>query len=62
MIINVAAEISGTYSREWVGGKLDTLMGTLGSVIDEALSNDEPTNIVADRIAKDRIAAGALAQ
>ena len=61
-IINVAAEISGTYSREWVGGKLDTLMGTLGSVIDEALSNDEPTNIVADRIAKDRIAAGALAQ
>lgn len=60
-IINVAAEISGTYSREWVGGKLDTLMGTLGSVIDEALSNDEPTNIVADRIAKDRIAAGALA-
>jgi leucine dehydrogenase len=60
-IINVAAEISGTYSREWVGGKLDTLMDTLGSVIDEALTTEQPTNIVADRIAKDRIAKGALA-
>lgn len=60
-IINVAAEISGTYSREWVGGKLDTLMDTLGGVIDDALSDDEPTNIVADRIAKDRIAQGGLA-
>ena len=54
-IINVAAEISGTYSREWVDGKLETLMRTLGEVLDEALSTDKPTNRVADAIARRRI-------
>ena len=54
-IINVAAEISGNYSREWVDGKLDTLIETLGSVLDEALETDTPTNIVADKIAVQRI-------
>ncbi|KCZ54826.1 amino acid dehydrogenase [Hyphomonas beringensis] len=54
-IINVAAEISGTYSREWVDGKLETLMHTLGEVLDEALSTDKPTNRVADAIARRRI-------
>ncbi|MEM5517611.1 Glu/Leu/Phe/Val dehydrogenase [Henriciella sp. AS95] len=56
-IINVAAEISGEYSREWVIGKLDTLIDTLGRVLDEALAGDEPTHLVADRMARDRIAA-----
>lgn len=56
-IINVAAEISGTYSREWVEGKLDTLMLTLGEVLDEALSSSQATNAVADRIAQQRIKA-----
>ena len=37
-IINVAAEISGNYSREWVDGKLDTLVDTLGTLLDQALS------------------------
>jgi len=54
-IINVAAEISGNYSREWVDDKLDVLMNTLGDVLDEGLSYDLPTNLVADRIAKKRI-------
>lgn len=54
-IINVAAEISGTYSREWVDRKLDRLMQTLGDVLDEALSSNKPTNEVADRIARERI-------
>ncbi len=54
-IINVAAEISGNYSRDWVDGKLDTLMTTLGDVLDEGLSGDLPTNLVADKIAKQRI-------
>jgi len=54
-IINVAAEISGEYSREWVDGKLDTLMATLGDVLDQSLSSDTPTNEIADRIAKQRI-------
>lgn len=55
-IINVAAEISGTYSREWVDGKVDKLMETLGSVLDTALSENVPTHQVADAIARDRIA------
>ncbi|MFN7056054.1 Glu/Leu/Phe/Val dehydrogenase dimerization domain-containing protein [Hyphomonas sp.] len=55
-IINVAAEISGHYSRDWVAGKLDTLIATLGSVLDEALSTGQPANAVADRIARRRIA------
>lgn len=54
-IINVAAEISGNYSREWVDGKLDKLIETLGEVLDEALSSDTPTNHVADKIAIQRI-------
>lgn len=56
-IINVAAEISGSYSREWVDQKLDTLIETLGDVLDAALQSGRPTNEVADEIARDRIAA-----
>tara|TARA_X000001316_G_C921103_1_gene35395 strand:- start:156 stop:1196 length:1041 start_codon:yes stop_codon:yes gene_type:complete len=54
-IINVCAEISGTYSREWVDAKVHTLMETLGEVLDAALETNEPTNHVADRIARQRI-------
>jgi leucine dehydrogenase len=56
-IINVAAEISGTYSRDWVEATLAMLMVTLGDVLDEALRRNQPTNYVADRIARARIAA-----
>tara|TARA_R110001599_G_scaffold85256_3_gene229022 strand:- start:5546 stop:6586 length:1041 start_codon:yes stop_codon:yes gene_type:complete len=56
-IINVAAEISGNYSREWVDAKLRRLVQTLGEVLDEALSSGKPTNAVADTIARARIAA-----
>ena len=55
-IINVAAEISGNYSRDWVDGKLARLIETLGEVLDEALSTGQPANAVADRIARQRIA------
>lgn len=54
-IINVAAEISGEYSREWVMSKLDVLVATLGEVLDEALTAARPTNVVAERIARQRI-------
>ena len=57
-IINVAAEISGNYSRDWVDGKLDTLIETLGSVLDRALETDTPTNLIADQIAMERIGRG----
>ncbi len=56
-IINVAAEISGTYSRDWVEATLARLIVTLGNVLDEALKSSQPTNYVADRIARARIAA-----
>jgi leucine dehydrogenase len=56
-IINVAAEISGHYAPEWVEAKLDRLIVTLGEVLDEALAAGLPTNLVADRMARQRIAA-----
>ncbi|MEM7457936.1 MAG: Glu/Leu/Phe/Val dehydrogenase dimerization domain-containing protein [Pseudomonadota bacterium] len=56
-IINVAAEISGAYSRDWVDAKLETLIETLGAVLDDALASGRPTNEVADEIARARIAA-----
>lgn len=61
-IINVAAEISGSYSREWVDAKLAELIRTLGEVLDEALQTHQPTNYVADRIARARIAAARKAR
>lgn len=61
-IINVAAEISGSYSREWVDATLAKLIVTLGEVLDEALQTNQPTNYVADRIARTRIAAARKAR
>ncbi|MAN75539.1 MAG: amino acid dehydrogenase [Henriciella sp.] len=55
-IINVAAEISGAYSRNWVMGKLNILIETLGEVLDEAKDRNAPTNEVAEKIARARIA------
>lgn len=55
-IINVAAEISGHYSRAWVDQKLDDLMVTLGEVLDKAHTENRSSNAVADAIARERIA------
>ncbi len=55
-IINVAAEISGNYSRDWVDRKLDDLMLTLADVLDQALTENRPSNLVADRMARSRMA------
>ncbi len=54
-IINVAAEISGNYSRDWVNGKLDALMDTLRRVLDQAVQENLPTTEIAGRIARQRI-------
>ncbi|MEO0881922.1 MAG: Glu/Leu/Phe/Val dehydrogenase dimerization domain-containing protein [Pseudomonadota bacterium] len=54
-IINVAAEISGNYSRDWVDEKLDTLMDTLGGILDQSLSEARPTNAIADEVARQKI-------
>lgn len=54
-IINVAAEISGKYSADWVEGKLSRLMQTLDEVFNESLQSNQATNRVADAIARQRI-------
>jgi leucine dehydrogenase len=54
-IINVAAEISGNYNPAWVEQKLQTLVSTLGQVLDAALSTGLAANRVAEEIALRRI-------
>lgn len=54
-IINVAAEVSGTYDPDWVRGKLDGLEKTLKNVFDVSSKRKLPTNIVADEMARQRI-------
>ncbi|MEL6323583.1 MAG: Glu/Leu/Phe/Val dehydrogenase [Pseudomonadota bacterium] len=54
-IINVAAEISGNYSEDWVEDKLSALMTSLGQILDRSLSETRPTNEIADEIARARI-------
>ena len=56
-IINVAAEISGTYDPAWVEGKVQRLVQTLGEVLDRAKAENRATNRVADEIARSRILA-----
>lgn len=51
-IINVAAEISGSYARDWVEAKPSRLIVTLGEALDEALETSQPTNYVAGCIAR----------
>lgn len=54
-IINVAAEISGSYDRNWVSGKLEELEITLKSVFDRASEKNTSTHLVADNMARERL-------
>lgn len=61
-IINVAAEIraleaGGAFDGDWVSTKLDRLAQTLAEVIDQSIAEKRPANLVADEIARARIAA-----
>lgn len=61
-IINVAAEIraleaGGVFDGDWVATKLDRLAQTLAEVIDQSVAEKRPANLVADEIARARIAA-----
>lgn len=58
-IINVAAEISGAYDPAWVEAKVQTLIATLGQVLDKALADGRATNRVADEMALRRISESA---
>lgn len=55
-IINVASEISGEYSRDWVLKKIDHLVDTLGEIMDLSTRNRQPTNHEALALARRRIA------
>ena len=60
-IINVAAEIraleaGGAFDGGWVASKLDRLAQTLAEVIDQSITEKRPANLVADEIARARIA------
>lgn len=54
-IINVAAEVSGTYDYAWVDRKLEGLKGTLQEVFDRSAASGQPTNEIADEMARERL-------
>lgn len=54
-IINVAAELSGTYDPAWVDGKLEAIKVTLKEIFDTSKAQQLPTNIIADTLARKRI-------
>jgi leucine dehydrogenase len=65
-IINVAAEIRGlalgeAFDPAWVAAKLSRLTLTLEEILQRSLDEKRPTHVVADEVARARIAAGAVA-
>ena len=61
-IINVMGEIDPRFDAKWVEGKLHTLKATLGEIMDTAARENRPSNIVADEIARQRLADAAEQQ
>jgi leucine dehydrogenase len=55
-IINVAAEVSGTYDPKWVDAKVAALGDTLREIFDRADGERRPPSAIADEIAKERLA------
>ncbi|HEX7761559.1 MAG TPA: Glu/Leu/Phe/Val dehydrogenase dimerization domain-containing protein [Caulobacteraceae bacterium] len=61
-IINIAAEIralaaGGAYDPAWVETKLTRMTQTLGEVLERSTRERRPTDVIADEIARERIAA-----
>jgi len=61
-IINIAAEIraiagGGAYDPDWVAQKLDRMTATLAEVLDRSQRERRPTDLIANEIARERIAA-----
>lgn len=54
-IINIMGDLDPKYDTQWVEGKLRALKSTLGEVMDRAESEGKPANVVADKIARERI-------
>ena len=57
-IINIAGEIEGHYSPEWVEGKLKGLEKTLAKIIEQSGKTGRTTDVIADEMARARIAQG----
>lgn len=54
-IINIAGEIEGNYSPEWVENKLQGIEKTLGQIFDLATETGRTTDAIADEMARARI-------
>lgn len=54
-IINIAGEIEGNYSPDWVEKKLQGVEKTLEQIIDLAAETDRSTDTIADEMARGRI-------
>ena len=54
-IINVAAEVSGTYDYSWVDGKLENIKASLQEIFERSDKTDKPTNAIADIMARERL-------
>lgn len=54
-IINVAAEVSGTYKYDWVDGKLENIKVTLQEIFDRSDKLNRPTNEIANEMARERL-------
>lgn len=54
-IINVAAEVSGSYNYDWVDGKLENIKATLQEIFDRSDRLSQSTNDIANQMAKERL-------
>lgn len=54
-IINVAAEVSGSYDPDWVKEKLEDLEKTLKIIFNRAQDSGQATNFIADEMARERL-------
>jgi len=58
-IINIAGEIEGKYDPAWVEKKLQGLENTLAEIIEIADNSEKTTDVIADEMARTRIAMAA---
>lgn len=57
-IINIAGEIEGAYSRDWVDEKLIRIEKALADIIYQSAKVGRPTNAIANEMARERIGRG----
>ena len=54
-IINIAAEVSGTYDPDWVEQKLVGLKNTIADILRQSTARDVTTLHIANKIAEERL-------